>query len=351
MRVALWLPVMLVACAVTSARATLREYTIDVPDGREATFELPFVVEYAGLVTIDARWTGPRLLFFGVEGPGHVSLARRSGPSPQRLELTADDATIARGTDWKLTIKALPARGEASGRLQVTAPDAPEIVAKREAELHPPPPPPPPPPAWTLPKAAPRNAVPDVLRVYEAAEAYRAAVLSDASGSADACRWQIEFLQYVVASRDRLGERGEAPDVPTLRYFARLVEAVRGVDMLRTAKNPVIAGPAPADREQRRDWLIARSEIVRPIVRSLDVLTELLRGGYAPALEDASWLPRFTACLTACERFFDERVRIGGEAEAVNRELAAAQWNRILAANRVLAAFAPFLKEPVPPDR
>jgi len=351
MRVALWLPVVLLACGVTSAYAALRDYTIAVPDGREVTFELPFVVEYAGAVTIDARWTGPRLLFFGVEGPGYVSLARRSGPSPQRLELTVDDATIARGTSWKLTIKALPARGEASGRLQVTAPDAPEIVARREAELHPPPPPPPPPPAWTLPRAAPQGAVPDVLRVYEAVEAFRAAVLPETTGPPDACRWQIEFLQYVIASRDRLGERGEAPDVPTLRYFARLVDAIRGVDILRTAKNPVIAGPVPTDREQRRDWLIDRNEIVRPIERSLDVLTELLRGGHAPALADEAWLPRFTACLTGCERFFDARVRLGDEAEAVNRELTAAQWSRILAAGRVLAAFAPFLKEPAPPDR
>src|SRR5262249_54539128 len=100
----------------------------------------------------------------------------------------------------------------------------------------------------------------------------------------------------------------------------------------------------------RRDWLIARAEIVRPVERSLDELNELLRRGHAPALEDQPWLPRLNACLTACERYYDERVRLGRDDEASNRELAAAQWSRILAASRVLDAWAPFLKEPRPPD-
>jgi hypothetical protein len=255
------------------------------------------------------------------------------------------------GTAWKLTIKALPARGEASGRLRVTAPDAPEAVARREAELHPPPPPPPPPPAWTLYKAAPQGAGADVRRVYETVEALRASLIDAKDGPADSCTWQIEFLKYAVACRDRMGERGTAPDVPTLRYFARLAESIRSVELLRTGTSQAIAGPIPVNRDARRDWLIARNEIVRPIERSLDELTELLRGGHAPALEDESWLPRLTACLTACERFYDERVRLGGDENAPNRDLAAGQWDRILAAERIFEAFGPFLKEPDPPDR
>jgi len=350
MRNTLWPLVLVAACALTPVRAAFWDYTISVPDGREAKFELPFPVEYAGPVTIEASWIGPRLLFFGVEGPGRVVLARRSGPSPQRLELTADAASIARGMGWKLTIKALPARGEASGTLRVTAPDPPDVVAQREAALHPPPPPPPPPPAFTQPKAAPQGASPEVARVYQAVEAVRAAVVPAMDGPGDACSWQIEFLKYAVASRDRLGDLAVAPDVPTLRYFARLAESIRHVDQLRTETSLAIAGPVPADRDDRRDWLIARNEIVRPIARSLDELTELLRGGHAPSLEDERWLPRLTACLTACERFFDERVRLGGDENAPNRELAAAQWDRILAAGRVFEALAPFLKEPRPPD-
>jgi hypothetical protein len=53
------------------------------------------------------------------------------------------------------------------------------------------------------------------------------------------------------------------PNVPTLRYFGRLAEAIRSVDMLRTGTSHAIAGPIPAGREERRDWLIARNEIVR----------------------------------------------------------------------------------------
>jgi hypothetical protein len=150
--------------------------------------------------------------------------------------------------------------------------------------------------------------------------------------------------------RDRLGDHGAAPDVPTLRYFARLAEAIRSVDALRTGTDPAIAGPVPVNRDERRDWLIARNEIVRPIERSLDELTELLRRGHAPALEGELWLPRFTACLTACERFYDDRVRFGGDENAPNRDLAAAQWDRVLAAGHVFEALGPFLKEPRPPD-
>jgi hypothetical protein len=337
-----------VAVVWSTARAESWEYTFSVPDGREAKFEMPFPVEHAGSVTIEASWVGPRLLFLGVEGPGGTSTARRSGPSPQRLDLTADPATITRGTGWKLTIKALPARGEASGRVRVTAPDAPAVVAKREAELHPPPPPPPPPPAFTQPRAVPQTAPAEVVRVYQAVETFRAATLAAPDGG-DACSWQLEFLKFAVATRDRLGERGSPPDVPSLRYFARLADAIRGVAQLKTSTSPVIAGPVPAGRDDRRDWLIARNETVRPIERSLDELTELLRGGHAPELEDEAWLPRFTACLTACERFYDERVRLGGDEIAPNKDLAAAQWARIVEAGRIFDALAPFLKEPSSP--
>lgn len=350
MRETLRLLVLLVVFAGTTARAAYWDYTISVPDGREATFTLPFPVEHAGAVTIEASWVGPRLLFFGVEAADKESIARRSGPSPQRLDLTASPAAIAAGTGWKLTIKALPARGDASGRLRVTVPDAPAVVAKREAELHPPPPPPPPPPPWTVPRPAPHGASADVARLFDAVEAVRAAVVPAMDGAGDACSWQIAFLQYAVAARDALGDRGAVPDVPTLRYYARLVEAIRNVDMLRTSKSPAIAGPVPVNRDDRHDWLISRNEIVRPIERSLDELTELLRRGHAPGLEDETWLPRFTACLTACERYFDERVRLGGDDIAPNRELAGAQWSPILAAGRVFDAFGPFLKEPRPPD-
>ena len=346
MRPAPFVLALVVLCGAATARAENWDTTFSVPDGREAKFELPFPVLYDGPVTMEATWTGPRLLFFGMDASGGTPSTRRSGPSPQRLELSADSAAIARGKGWKITIKALAARGEVAGRLRVTTPDAPAVAAARVAALQPPPPPVPPPPAWTLPRAAPATASPEIARVYDAVETLRAHVLGPAEGSGDACRWQIEFLQFAVLARDRLGETGAAPDVPSLRYFARMADAIRGVSQLSSSKDPVIAGPVPADRSERRDWLIARAEIVRPIERSLDELTELLRGGHAPELEDDVWLPRLNACLTACERFYDERVRLGGEENAPNRDLATAQWARIVDAGRVFDALSPFLREP-----
>ncbi|HZN54104.1 MAG TPA: hypothetical protein VFB67_02175 [Candidatus Polarisedimenticolaceae bacterium] len=337
---------LLAACLAASVvRGASSEYGITVRDGQAATFELPFTIEYAGAVTLEAEWTGPRLLFFGVEGPGRVSLARRSGPSPQRLDLRLEAASLARGpVEWKLTVKALPTRGEATGVIRITLPDSPEVVARREALLHPPPPPPPPPPAWSLPRAVPVGASPDLAKVFAAVESYRAAVVAPKDARIDDCKWQIPFLVYAAAVRDRLAGGGPRPDLPAGRYFRRIAEAIRVVDGLRASKDPVLAGPVPEDRDARRAWLIARYEQVRPIERMLDEVAEQLRSGHAPSLEDEAWLPRFNACLTACERYFDERVRLGGEAVAPNEELAAAQWDRILAAGRVFDA----LRSPVP---
>ena len=337
--------VLLLPLWIAPAWAATWEYTVAVPDGREATFELPFPVAYDGPVTIEASWTGPRLLFFAVEGPGRAPLASRSGPSPQRLDLTA--ANVGAGSGWTLTIKALPARGEASGRLKVTVPDAPEVAAKREEELHPPPPPPPPPPSWMRAQAAPAGSPPEIARVYDAVDAVRASVVSTTDGPGDACSWQLGFLAYAAAARDRLP--GAPPDEATLRYFVRLSQAIRSVDLLRVSTDPVIAGPVPEDRNARRDWLMARNEVVRPVERSLDQLNELLRRGFAPALQNERWLPRLNACLTACERFYDERVRSGDDEIVSNPELARAQWDGILRAERAVAAFAALLKDPSSP--
>jgi hypothetical protein len=326
------------------AHAGSWDTSFKVRDGMAATFELPFPVAFPGKVLIEASWTGQRPLFFGIEGAEKVSVARRSGPSPQSIEVEA--APKASGADvvWKLTVKALAARGPVEGRVTVTVPDDPVVVAAREAALRPPPPTPPPPPPWTVRADPPKDATPSVAATFRAVEAYRTSVA--ATTPVDACAWQQEFLRYAAIARDRLASSSAPPDVPTLRYFARLGSAIRSVEEMRTSREPALAGPIPPDREARRDWLIARNERVRPIERRLDELNELLRRGHAPALEEERWVPRLTACLTACERFFDERVRLGGEADASNRELAEAQWDRVLAAAGVLEAFGPYLNEP-----
>jgi hypothetical protein len=329
-----------------AARAESWEYAIHVPDGMPATFELPFRVPHAGPVVLDVTWKGARPLWFGVDMPGQPAVYRRSGPSPQRIDLLAEEAHLAPAGTWKLTVKALPVRGEVTGTVKVTVADSPAVVAKREAALHPPPPPPPPPPAWTLPAVPPAGATPEVARLYRSTETFRAAVLPKEPGPDDACLWQTGFLIYAAGVRDRAGRGAVPQDAPTLRYFARLAAAIRRVETLRTSADPVLAGPVPDELLARRIWLTQRYEQVRPIERSLDELNELLRRGHAPKLEAEVWLPRLNACLTACERYFDERVRLGSGAAAPNAELAAAQWNRVKAAGGVLDSFAAFLKEP-----
>jgi hypothetical protein len=309
------------------------------------TFELPFPVLYPGKIVVEARWTGPRPVFFGVESGGKVSMARRSGPSPQVLEIEAPASSAGAGVVWKLTVKALAARGPVEGTVKVTVPDDPVIVAAREAAQRPPPPTPPPPPPWTVPASVPSGATMSAAETFHAVEAFRELVVGP-KAPIDSVVWQQEFLRYATATRDRLASTGSPPDVPTLRYFNRLAAAIRAVEELKNSRDPVIAGPIPSDRDERRDWLIARSEKVRPIERRLDELTELLRRGHAPALEDERWVPRLTASLTACERYFDERVRLGNEEIAPNRELADAQWDRILASAAIFESYGPYLNEP-----
>ena len=335
----------LAVAACGAARAETFEYTIAIKDGMPATLEAPFSVPYAGTVVLDAQWVGPRLLFFGVDVPAHPGFARRSGPSPQRVEFSVTDPALVGHAGFRLTIKALASRGEATGRLRITVPDSPAVVAAREAALHPPPPPPPPPPAWTQPKAAPAGASPQVAALFAAVETYRAGVLAGGYHRVDDCQWQVDFLIDATAIRDRLASGGAPPDVPALRYFGRMTEVIGQVETLRSSKDPVLAGPVPDDILLRRAWLVARTEVTRPIERSLDQLGELLKGGHAPSLEKVAWVPRLNACVVASERYFDERVRLGGDEEAQNRDLARAQWPRIQSASAVLRALAPYLKE------
>jgi|RhiMethySRZTD1v2_1073278.scaffolds.fasta_scaffold18222_2 hypothetical protein len=341
------LPLVVLACALAGSltHAASWDASFSAAEGMPGTFELPFPVLFPGKIVVEATWTGPRPVFFGVENGGKISVARRSGPSPQALEIDAPESAAGAGVVWKLTVKALAARGPVEGTVKVTVPDDPVIVAAREAAKKPPPPTPPPPPPWMVPATIPGSATQSVVETFRAVEAYRVLVVGP-KVPIDAVAWQQEFLRYATATRDRLALSGSPPDVPTLRYFNRLAAAIRAVEELRTSRDPVLAGPVPADREERRDWLIARSEKTRPIERRLDELTELLRRGHAPALEDERWVPRLTASLTACERYFDERVRLGSDGIAPNHELAEAQWDRILASAQVFEAFGPYLNEP-----
>jgi hypothetical protein len=169
-------------------------------------------------------------------------------------------------------------------------------------------------------------------------------VLTHGEKPVDDCQWQIDFLVEVTAIRDRLASGGAPPDVPAVRYYGRMADAIDEVEKLRSSRDPILSGPVPADTDARRAWLAARYELIHPVERSLDALGELLRGGHAPSLENSTWLPRLTACLMACERYFDERVRLGSDGTAPGGEVAHAEWPRIQAAAAVLRSFGPYLK-------
>jgi hypothetical protein len=122
---------------------------------------------------------------------------------------------------------------------------------------------------------------------------------------------------------------------------------VQRIDDLRRSTDPILAGPEPEESLRRRAWLAVRKERLSPLVEELDSLGEALRKGYVPELVGEAWASRFVACLTACERHFEERARVGSE-EAANHDLAEAQWDRFLLARRALAAVARFLQGPPP---
>jgi hypothetical protein len=119
--------------------------------------------------------------------------------------------------------------------------------------------------------------------------------------------------------------------VSDLRFLERLAAAVRDVDEVRKLSDPILAAPAPEDPLRKRALEQARRDRIRPLERQLDALSETLRGGLAPGLRDEPWPPRLVACVTACERHFEERARLGDD-EASNADLARAQWTSILAA-------------------
>jgi len=335
----------LAALAGTAAEGATYRYLLDVRDGSDSAFEVEFEAPHPGTLAVAAEWDGTRILSFRLDGPGDPSfVGRRSGPSPQRMEVAFADAAPAGGRKLKLSIRALPGRGIAKGTLTLEIPDAPEIVEERRKAAEPPPPPPPQPDPWTVPAMVPQGASPAVEQLFAAVERYRALVVGRGFDPLpDACGWRVDLLRRLADWREGASAGRPGPAVPDMRYLGRLAATARQVGELRDSKDPILGGPAPTDSLRKRAWEQVRKEQIRPLERELDSLTESLRGGFAPGLRAEAWLPRLIACLTACERYFEERVRLGVE-EASNADLAKAQWDSILAAVGALEKLGP------PPD-
>ena len=90
---AVWAPA---ACAATT------RYQIDVPDGADSAFEIRVRALHPGPLVVAAEWDGPRILSFRLEGPGSpASKERRSGPSPQRIQVAVTDPALSGGSDGR----------------------------------------------------------------------------------------------------------------------------------------------------------------------------------------------------------------------------------------------------------
>jgi hypothetical protein len=322
-----------------SVHAEVLRYSLDIRDREAANYIVEIPVQHPGTLRIDVEWPGSRTLAFRVEGPGRPLVkTRRAGPSPQHLEAIVTEETILEGRPWELHIRSLPDHGRAEGILTITLP-SPADLAEPEEHAEPPVPEDLPDP-WARPRPAPAESTEGVAQLFDRVEDFRSWVVDeDGLPRQDACGWQSGLLQYLAERRDELGEGDRAIDEATSRYFARLARTVRRIDELRSSDDPILGGPPPENELRRRAWENVRRERIEPLEHELDALGEAVRRGYVDDLTGRRWAMRMLGCLTACERYFEQRTRLG-EGRAPNGELAQDQWDGILAAADALDALA-----------
>ena len=322
-----------------SIQASVLRYSLDIRDGEATRYIVEIPVSHPGPLLIDVEWPGSRTLAFRIEGPGRPQVkTRRAGPSPQHLEVEVTEEMIVDGKPWELHIRSLPDRGRAEGILTVTLP-SPEDPVNPGESLEPAPSAPEVDP-WARSRTAPVESPAGVAQVFDQVESYRSWVV-DENGAPrqDACGWQSDLLRYLAERRDELEENDGGIDEATARYFIRLAHTIRSVDELRSSDDPILAGPAPETELRRRAWETVRRQRIEPLEHELDELGETVRRGYVTDLTGRRWPMRLLGCLTACERYFEQRTRLG-EGRAPNADLAQAQWDGILAAADALDALA-----------
>jgi hypothetical protein len=143
-------------------------------------------------------------------------------------------------------------------------------------------------------------------------------------------------MRYFADRRTSLLSDSTLPSETTVKFLDRLASAIASVDRVRTTDDPLVNGPAPDDPNLWNAWVRLRTTKIDPVEDELDQLLSLLRRGHAPDLENEEWPLRLVSCLTACERYFEQRPRVG-EDRAGNRDLALAQWPRVLSAGEAIS--------------
>ena len=336
------------------AHAEALAYTIAVPDGEAATYSLDLDVRHPGPLSVRAEWSGTRKLSLRLVPPtGAAGAVHRAGPSPQRIEATVDASSV--GT-WTLRVHALAAAGTGAGSIAIELPEQAVPVGRPGAALAPPPPgaaqasePAQRPETWMAPRPVPAGAPARVRPFLQATERLRSAIAAGGPGPSDVCQWQVGLLGYLDRKRDAVLGPGIRPTESTAKLLARIARAAHSVEDLRTSRDPLVVGPAPRETRLRDAWVRLRATRFEPVESELDRVLAMLRRDFAPELSDEPWPTRYVSCLTACERFFEERVRVG-DAEVHNRELALEQWPTILTAADALAALASVSENAAEPE-
>jgi len=314
----------------TEGRTSELRYALSIQDNARVGYDLPIQVRHPGMLTVRAEWSGSRVLFFRLERPDGSEM-HRTGSSPLRIDMPVEPEHLTGEEPWKLIIRGLAMRGSGEGTLVVRAPQPPEApdpgsspsASNGEAtEARPP-------------RVVPHGSPPAWSRFVVATEGFRETLAR--SDAPDACRWQTPLMTFLDDRTDDLLKQSEAPSRSTREALDGIVKTIRRVEGLRSSDDPLLIGPPPEDPDRRTAWLRLRGEEIRTLEAELDDVSSDLARGHAPELEDEAWPLRLMACITACERHFEERVRLG-EGRATNLDLANDQWDRVLAAGRTLAA-------------
>jgi hypothetical protein len=328
------------------AEAETLRYALDIPDGDSVTYMLDLDVRHPGVLSVRAEWSGPRNVSLKLTPPERAYGALlRSGPSPQELDTTIKDEGFKVGV-WTLRIFALSGRGQGQGSLVIELP-GPQPAIQEASENEPEPIDRPEPEPWMKPFHPSSPVRTDLVPFLEATERFRRELFgSDYEAPNDVCQWQVPLMRYLADLRASILTRSQLPSDTTRKFLDQLAAAIDSVDRMRLTSDPLVNGPAPGDTAMRNAWVKLRTSKIDPIEDQLDQLLSLLQRGHVPDLESEDWPLRLVSCLTACERYFEQRPRVG-EKRADNRDIALTQWPRLLSAGEAISSVV----ELTPPRR